>query len=104
MEVRQVIEELEEIKKILDSYCELDSSMREALDSSMSMLKTLSEDRFDALTNVSRKSKEYIKTLQTARAEVEWDLPMDYAAAFDYAIDSIMFEAVCKDVKSNEEA
>ena len=92
MEVRQVIEELEEIKKILDSYCELDSSMREALDSSMSMLKTLSEDRFDALTNVSRKSKEYIKTLQTARAEVEWDLPMDYAAAFDYAIDSIMFE------------
>lgn len=91
MEVKQIIEELEEIKKILDSYCELDSSMREALDSSMSMLKTLSDDRFDALTNVRRKSKEYIETLKTARAEVEWDLPMDYAAAFDYAIDSIMF-------------
>lgn len=91
MEVRQVIEELEEIKKILDSYCELDSDRRKALDSSMSMLNTLSGDRFGTLTNVSRESKEYIETLKTARAEVEWDLPMDYAAAFDYAIDSIMF-------------
>lgn len=95
MEVKQIIEELEEIKNILDSYCELDSDMREALDSSMAMLKTLKAlrcDSLDALTNVRRKSKEYIETLKTARAEVEWDLPMDYAAAFDYAIGSIMFE------------
>jgi len=94
MEVKQIIEELEEIKNILDSYCELDSDMREALDSSMAMLKTLKAlrcDSLDALPNVRRKSKEYIETLKTARAEVEWDLPMDYAAAFDYAIDSIMF-------------
>ena len=94
MEVKQIIEELEEIKNILDSYCELDSDMSEALDSSMAMLKTLKAlrcDSLDALPNVRRKSKEYIETLKTARAEVEWDLPMDYAAAFDYAIDSIMF-------------
>lgn len=27
-----------------------------------------------------------IKTIETARAEVEWEYPMDYAAAFDVAI------------------
>lgn len=29
---------------------------------------------------------EVIKTIETARAEVEWEYPMDYAAAFDVAI------------------
>lgn len=29
---------------------------------------------------------ETIKTIETARAEVEWEYPMDYAAAFDAAI------------------
>lgn len=29
---------------------------------------------------------EVIKTIETARAEVEWEYPMEYAAAFDVAI------------------
>lgn len=29
---------------------------------------------------------EVIKTIKTARAEVEWEYPMEYAAAFDVAI------------------
>ena len=29
---------------------------------------------------------EVIETIKTARAEVEWEYPMDYAAAFDVAI------------------
>ena len=91
MEVKQVIAKLEKIKNMLDSYWELDSDTREALDTSMSMLKTLNSVRMTDLIHLHRKSKEYIETLKTARAEVEWDLPMDYAAAFDYAIDSIMF-------------
>ena len=33
--------------------------------------------------------KEVIKTLEIARAEVEWDYPMDYAVAIDEAIKAI---------------
>jgi hypothetical protein len=29
---------------------------------------------------------EAIKTIETARAEVEWEYPLDYAAAFDVAL------------------
>lgn len=32
---------------------------------------------------------ETIKTIETARAEVEWEYPMDYAAAFDVAIKTL---------------
>ena len=33
--------------------------------------------------------REVIKTLEIARAEVEWDYPMDYAVAIDEAIKAI---------------
>lgn len=33
--------------------------------------------------------KEVIKTLELAKAEVEWNYPMDYAAAIDEAIKAI---------------
>ena len=33
--------------------------------------------------------KEVIKTLEIAKAEVEWDYPMDYAVAIDEAIKAI---------------
>ena len=33
--------------------------------------------------------KEVIKTLELAKAEVEWDSPMDYAVAIDEAIKAI---------------
>ena len=33
--------------------------------------------------------KEVIKTLELAKAEVEWDYPMDYAVAIDEAIEAV---------------
>lgn len=33
---------------------------------------------------------ETIKTIEIARAEVEWEYPMDYAAAFDVAIRALV--------------
>ena len=33
--------------------------------------------------------KEVIKTLELAKAEVEWNYPMDYAVAIDEAIEAI---------------
>lgn len=33
--------------------------------------------------------KEVIKTLELAKAEVEWDYPMDYAVAIDEAIKAV---------------
>ena len=33
--------------------------------------------------------KEVIKTLEIARAEVEWNYPMDYAVAIDEAIEAV---------------
>ena len=33
--------------------------------------------------------KEVIKTLELAKAEVEWDYPMDYAVAIDEAIKAL---------------
>ena len=34
-------------------------------------------------------SKEAIKTINIAMAEVEWEYPMDYAVAFEMAIDAL---------------
>ena len=34
-------------------------------------------------------SKEAIKTINIAMAEVEWEYPMDYAVAFEKAIDAL---------------
>ena len=42
--------------------------------------------------------KEVIKTLELAKAEVEWNYPMDYAVAIDEAI-----EAVDKQIPKNPE-
>ena len=42
--------------------------------------------------------KEVIKTLELAKAEVEWDYPMDYAVAIDEVI-----EAVDKQIPKNPE-
>ena len=33
--------------------------------------------------------KDVIKTLELAKAEVEWDYPMDYAVAIDEAIEAV---------------
>ena len=33
--------------------------------------------------------EEVIKTLELAKAEVEWDYPMDYAVAIDEAIEAV---------------
>ena len=33
--------------------------------------------------------REVIKTLEIAKAEVEWDYPMDYAVAIDEAIEAV---------------
>ena len=33
--------------------------------------------------------EEAIKTIKVAQAEVEWEYPMDYAAAFDVAIEAL---------------
>ena len=42
--------------------------------------------------------KEVIKTLEIAKAEVEWDYPMDYAVAIDEAI-----KAIDKQIPKNPE-
>ena len=34
-------------------------------------------------------TEEIVKTLRTAQAEVEWNYPMDYAAAIDEAIEAV---------------
>ena len=34
-------------------------------------------------------TEEIVKTLKTAQAEVEWEYPMDYAAAIDEAIEAV---------------
>ena len=34
-------------------------------------------------------NQEAIETIKVARAEVEWEYPMEYAAAFDKAIETL---------------
>ena len=34
-------------------------------------------------------AKEAIKTIEAAKAEVEWNYPLDYAAAFELAIEAL---------------
>ena len=34
-------------------------------------------------------AKEAIQTIETAKAEVEWNYPLDYAAAFEVAIEAL---------------
>lgn len=41
------------------------------------------------MTNEEMASEDAIKTIKTAIAEVEWDYPMDYAVAFEKAIDAL---------------
>lgn len=44
--------------------------------------------------------KEAIEIIKVARAEVEWEYPMEYAAAFDRAIDALEQKTGhCKDCK-----
>lgn len=47
--------------------------------------------------------KEIAETLRLAIAEVEWNYPIDYAAAFDRAID-VLGQEPCKDAISRAEA
>lgn len=47
--------------------------------------------------------EEAIKVLKVAVAEVEWEYPMDYAAAFDLAIEALEQEP-CDDLISREAA
>lgn len=39
--------------------------------------------------NRAKSIDEVIKTIKTARAEVEWEYPMDYAVAFDVALKAL---------------
>lgn len=51
-------------------------------------------------------NQEAIDIIKTAIAEVEWDYPMDYAAAFDMAIEALKEQAEivrCKDCKHHQE-
>lgn len=41
-------------------------------------------------------NKEAIKAIKLARSQVEWDYPMDYAAAFDKAIEALEQEPTDK--------
>ena len=43
--------------------------------------------------------KETIDTLRIAQAEVEWDYPMDYAAAIDIAVDVLEKQIITDDKK-----
>ena len=45
-------------------------------------------------------NKEAIETINIAMAEVEWDYPMDYAAAFEMAIDAIEKQVQKKPIKT----
>lgn len=42
---------------------------------------------------------EAIKIIKMALAQIEWDYPMDYAAAFDMAIDALKQESTWKDLE-----
>lgn len=45
-------------------------------------------------------SKEAIETINIAMAEVEWDYPMDYAVAFEMAIDALEKHIPKKPIKT----
>ena len=42
-------------------------------------------------------NQEAIEAIKLARSQVEWDYPMDYAAAFDKAIEALEQEPVIRD-------
>jgi hypothetical protein len=44
---------------------------------------------------------EAIKTIETARAEVEWEYPIEYAAAFDVAIRALEKQKGLKEIVSS---
>ena len=46
-------------------------------------------------------NKEAIETIKIAIAEVEWEYPMDYAAAFETAIEALEKQVPKKPVKLN---
>ena len=48
-------------------------------------------------------NKEAIETINIAIAEVEWNYPMDYAIAFEMAIDAIEKQIPKKPIKSDKE-
>ena len=41
-----------------------------------------------------------IKIIEMARAQVEWDYPMDYAAAFDKAIEALKQEPILGKIRA----
>lgn len=45
-------------------------------------------------------NKEAIETIKIAMAEVEWNYPMDYAVAFEMAIDAIEKQVPKKPIKT----
>ena len=45
-------------------------------------------------------NKEAIETIKIAMAEVEWDYPMDYAVAFEMAVDALEKQMPKKPIKT----
>ena len=45
-------------------------------------------------------NKEAIETIKIAMAEVEWDYPMDYAVAFEAAVDALEKQIPKKPIKT----
>ena len=48
-------------------------------------------------------NEEAIKTIEIAIAEVEWEYPMEYAVAFEMAIDALRKQIPKKPVETNDE-
>lgn len=47
--------------------------------------------------------REAIETIKIAKAEVEWEYPMDYYVAFDLAIEALKQESVLENIKADLE-
>lgn len=47
--------------------------------------------------------REAIETIKVAKAEVEWEHPMDYYVAFDLAIEALKQESVLENIKADLE-
>jgi len=54
---------------------------------------TNNESKVNSMT-----TNEAIEVIKVAQAEAEWEYPMDYAAAFDMAIEALKKETMCNEI------
>ena len=84
----EAIEKLERLQEPEPWEPQIDSEMFEALEMGIEALKK----QVGTDTNVgtkARTTKEIIENLKLMQSQVEWDYPMDYAAAIDEAIEAV---------------